>query len=47
MPKDDSIIQEVRAVRRRIAQDCENDVRKITQHADKAYEAFLARTHAA
>lgn len=47
MPKDDAIIQEVRAVRHQIAQACCNDVRKITEHADKAYEAFLARIRAA
>ena len=46
MPKDDAIIQEVRAVRHQIAQDCGNDVRKISEYADKAYEAFLARTRA-
>lgn len=47
MPKDDAIIQEVRAVRRQIAQECDNDIRKISEHAEKAYEAFLARTNAA
>ena len=47
MTKDDAIIQEVRAVRRQIAQECGNDIRKITEHADKAYAAFLSRIHAA
>lgn len=47
MPKDDAIIQEVRAIRHQIAQDCGNDVHKISEHADEAYEAFLARTRAA
>ena len=26
---------------------CGNNIRKISEHADKAYEAFLARTRAA
>ena len=43
MPKDDAIIQEIRAVRHQIAQECGNDVRKISERADKAYERFLAR----
>ena len=47
MIKDDAIIQEVRAVRHKIAEACGNDVRKISEHADKAYAAFLARTRAA
>ena len=49
MPKDDAIIQEVRAVRHQIARECGNDIRKISECADKAYELFLARTgiHAA
>jgi len=44
MPKDDAIIQEVRAVRHQIARECGNDIRKISERADKAYEQFLART---
>ena len=42
--KDDAIIREVRAVRHQIAQECGNDVRKISERADKAYAQFLART---
>lgn len=46
MPKDDSIIQEVRAIRHQIALECGDDVHKISEQADKAYEAFLNRTNA-
>ena len=41
--KDDSIVAEVRAARRQIAEACGNDIRKICEHADKAYEAFKKR----
>ena len=44
MPENDSIIQEVRNIRHQIAEKCENDIRKISDHADKAYMAFLIRT---
>jgi hypothetical protein len=44
MPNDNAIIEEVRKVRHQIAQECDNDVRKISEHADEAYKAFLART---
>ena len=47
MIKDDAIIQEVRAVRHQIAEACGNDVRKISEYADKAYAAYLARIRAA
>ena len=46
MSEDDAIIQEVRAVRHQIAADCGNDIRKITEYADRAYAAFLARIQA-
>ena len=41
--KDDSIVAEVREARRQIAEACGNDIRKICEHADKAYEAFKKR----
>ena len=47
MIADDAIIQEVRAARHKIASECGNDIRKIIEHADKAYQEFLARTRAA
>jgi len=47
MDTDNEIIREVREIRHQIAESCGNDIRKIIEHANKAYEAFLARTHAA
>ena len=43
MAKDDAIIQEVRSVRRQIAEECNHDGRKISERAEKAYAEFLAR----
>lgn len=42
MPKDDAIIQEVRAVRHKIAEACGNDIRKIIEHANEVYARHLA-----
>ena len=47
MPNDDVIIQEVRAIRHQIAQECDNDLEKISERADKSYAEFLTRTRAA
>ena len=47
MPKDDANIQEFRAIRHQIAEQCGNDIPKIREHAEKAYAEFLARTRAA
>ena len=38
MPKDDAIIQEVRAARRRIAESCDYDITKIIAHANETAE---------
>lgn len=38
MPKDDALIQEVRAARRRIAEFCGNDISKIIAHANETAE---------
>jgi len=43
MPKDSAIVQEVRAARHQIAEACGNDVRKISEYADRAYKQFVAR----
>ena len=38
MPKDDAIIQEVRAARHRIAESCGYDIAKIIAHANETAE---------
>ena len=44
---DDAIIQEVRAARRRIAEECGNDVDKIIAHARAAVIRLGLKTEAA
>lgn len=41
---DTAIIDEVRAIRRQIAEECGNDLRKITEHAKEATRRFLGQS---
>ena len=47
MPKDDAIIQEVRAARHQIAEACGNDIEKIIAYANEAVARLEAGTEAA
>ena len=40
---DTAIIDEVRAIRRQIAEECGNDLRKITEHAKEVTRRFLGQ----
>jgi len=40
MDKDMTPVEEVRAVRHRIAEECEHDIRKIMEHAANAMRAM-------
>ena len=40
---DTAIIDEVRAIRRQIAEECGNDLRKITEHAKEVTRPFLGQ----
>lgn len=44
MPKDDAIIQEVRAVRRKIAEECGNDIQKIIEHSEATMQRYGFKT---
>ncbi len=47
MNKENAIIREVRAVRRKIAELCDNDLKKITDYANRVYEQHRRQTYAA
>ena len=41
---DTAIIDEVRSIRRQIAEECGNDLRKITEHAKEVTRRFLGQS---